>query len=392
MNINRHNYEEYFILYMDNELTGDERRMVEAFVEHHPDLKDELDNLIQYKLDPDTSIVFEGKEDLLKENGHSLITQNNQDEWFTLYIDNELGEEQKEYVDQYIAANPAAQNELTLLQQTKLQPETIVFAGKDLLYRKEEKVRRIPVWAWRAAAAILILAIAIPTALLLNKKPSGAEQGKETAKTGSNNAQTIPAENNSQPSPVNNEKAVAIEQTNPEVVPFVAEKNQQGIIPAEKVKDNNVATVTPKKQTVPVNSPDDKPVSAGNPVNKTEQVIAQENPAIKPSNNLPLPNNNPNINNKKTDDAIAYNPPPENKSPNKVSEPVVTNSNTPPSDYTQAAYNPDSKKELEQPDGKKNKNRGFFRKIARTFEKRTNIDPTDDDNRLLVAGLAIKLK
>ena len=43
MNINYHNYEECFILYMDNELSGDERRMVEAFVQQHPELKEELD-------------------------------------------------------------------------------------------------------------------------------------------------------------------------------------------------------------------------------------------------------------------------------------------------------------------------------------------------------------
>ena len=41
--------------------------------------------------------------------------------------------------------------------------------------------------------------------------------------------------------------------------------------------------------------------------------------------------------------------------------------------------------------GKKNKLRGFFRKVTRTFEKRTNIKATDDEDRLLLAGLAIKL-
>jgi hypothetical protein len=41
--------------------------------------------------------------------------------------------------------------------------------------------------------------------------------------------------------------------------------------------------------------------------------------------------------------------------------------------------------------GKKNKFRGLFRKVTRTFEKRTNIKATDDEDRLLVAGLAIKL-
>ncbi|MFZ1533860.1 MAG: hypothetical protein WAT14_06795, partial [Chitinophagaceae bacterium] len=62
MNINYHNYEECFILYMDNELSGDERRMVEAFVQQHPELKEELDLLLQYKLTPDTSVIYSGKE------------------------------------------------------------------------------------------------------------------------------------------------------------------------------------------------------------------------------------------------------------------------------------------------------------------------------------------
>ena len=42
--------------------------------------------------------------------------------------------------------------------------------------------------------------------------------------------------------------------------------------------------------------------------------------------------------------------------------------------------------------GKKSKLRGFFRKVTRTFEKRTNIDPTENDEKLLVGGLAIRLK
>ena len=43
-------------------------------------------------------------------------------------------------------------------------------------------------------------------------------------------------------------------------------------------------------------------------------------------------------------------------------------------------------------DSKKNSLRGFFRKITRTIEKRTGIDPANDDGKVMIAGLAVKLK
>ncbi len=143
MKIDRHNYEEYFILYMDNELSSDDRRMVEVFVLQHPDLKEELDILLQYKLVPDTDIVFDGKEELMKVNGDTPVTFSNYEEWLVLYMDNELTAEQKNTVEQFLAVNPSVKEEFTLLQRTKLQPEQIVFAHKESLYRKEEKVRHL---------------------------------------------------------------------------------------------------------------------------------------------------------------------------------------------------------------------------------------------------------
>lgn len=98
MLINRHNYEEFFILYMDNELDPAARRMVEDFVQLHPDLKEELDILLQYKLVPDGHIVFDGKEELMKENGQPQISITNQEEWFSLYIDDELLPDQRRQV------------------------------------------------------------------------------------------------------------------------------------------------------------------------------------------------------------------------------------------------------------------------------------------------------
>ena len=113
--------------------------------------------------------------------------------------------------------------------------------------------------------------------------------------------------------------------------------------------------------------------------------------SIQSTNNLPRPVNNPNlINTQPPSDALASNIKENNIPQQVITNPVVTSANPQPSDIIQATYT-NNNEPLAETEGKKNKSRGLFRKIARTFEKRTNIDPTDD-NRLLVAGLSIKLK
>jgi hypothetical protein len=86
---------------------------------------------------------------------------------------------------------------------------------------------------------------------------------------------------------------------------------------------------------------------------------------------------------------MAANEPQKQKSPALTNEKVTTPASE-PSDFVNATFREDEGNERQ--DGKKNKLRGFFRKVTRTFEKRTNMDATTDDNKLLVAGLAISLK
>lgn len=377
MNINRHNYEEYFILYMDNELSAEERRVVEVFVKHHPDLKDELDTLMQFKLTPDTHIVFEGKEELLKENGHSFITPTNYEEWLSLYIDDELTSEQWQLVEKFTAANPAAQKELDILQKVKLQPESIIFPHKNLLYRKEEKTRRITPVYWRAAAAVLVIVLGISVMISVNKK-SSVNDPEIAAKT-----QQAPAE------PGTDNKTAVVPPQKEELVnnQFVAEIKKQADPLVESTDQINTVNTKKKSVEAGINN-----TARANPgvIKKDEPVIAENN--NKPSNNLPQPADNPNITIDKPADAIAYsNTPDKNKLQNTLSNPAVTSRDAQPLNIIQASYNENNDDIFDQADEKKNKNRGIFRKIARTFEKRTNIDATDD-NKLLVAGLSIKLK
>jgi len=374
MKITRHNYEEFFLLYVDNELGSEDRRMVEEFVQLHPDLKEELELLSQFKFTPDNDIVFENKEELLKVNGETPASY---EESLLLYIDNELTAEQKEMVEQLVSTNPAAKKDLELLQQTRLQPETIVFTNKESLYRKEEKVRSLPIRWWRAAAAILILALGLTTALVLNNKST---DGEEPVAKNPGTQQPTPADNK-----VDQPVKEAMADNNNSITPANPESStgkddKQSVAPAYAQK--NSVTEKENKQTQKIISPINNPL----PAQKEEAVMANNN--NKPTNNLPTPDNNPYVNGENPVVAKVNTP---NEKMEIKNIPAVTNQPAPPSNIIQASYN-NNQEELVQNDGKKNKLRGLFRKAARTFEKRTDIDPTDDDNRLLVGGFAIKLK
>jgi len=376
MKINRHNYEEFFLLYVDNELSSEDRRMVEDFVQLHPDLNEELELLSQFKFTPDNDIVFDNKEELLKVNGETPVSLNNYEESLLSYIDNELTEQQRIAVEQFVNTNPAAKKELELLQQTKLQPETIVFANKESLYRKEEKVRSLPVRWWRAAAAILILALGLTAVLVMNNKsiddvPVAKNPGTPKVSPVENKVdqpvQEAMADNNNSIAPAN-QQASAGKDDKQSAAPAYAQQNN------EREKEN--------KQAQKVISPANTPL----PVQKEEVLIANNNNKL--TNNLPTPENNPYVNGENPVVAKVNTP---NEKTEIKNIPAVTNQPAPPSNIIQATYT-NNGEELVQNDGKKNKLRGLFRKAARTFEKRTDIDPTDDDNRLLVGGFAIKLK
>lgn len=117
----------------------------------------------------------------------------------------------------------------------------------------------------------------------------------------------------------------------------------------------------------------------------------------KKTNDLPKPAYNPNVNGVvEQNNPIAKNDISEKGSLTNPKENihalVVTPDHSQPLDHVIAAASKESDDPIdaEQP-GRKNKLRGIFRKITRTFEKNTNIKATDDEDRLLLGGLAIKL-
>jgi hypothetical protein len=335
--------------------------------------------LMQSKLAPDTDIIFADKGSLLRFD-NSSISLANYEEWLTSYIDDELTEEERKSVEEFIAINPAAQKELGLLQQTKLQPEAIVFPYKESLYRRTEKARVISLrWMRIAAAAVLLLALGTTAVVLLNNKNG-------------NSTTSLPvAQDNQGKAKVNNgAKQPANEAQLNELAPSTADKKKTESNEKESVSSNPIAvnqknSAKEKKQQVEP-AKDEKPPIAYH--------SSKEDTFIEPPQSID--NSTANGNRTKATDIAASGlttsdhsltvPKEKSGSSDVTTSPVDRIINE-----TGAVKqnNPDVQFAS---DNSGNKGlRGFFRKVTRTIEKRTNIKATDDDDRLLIAGLAIKM-
>ncbi len=159
--INRNNYEEFFLLYIDGELPDTGKQDVEQFLQTNPDLAAELDMLLQLQLAPE-NLVFAEKE-LLFRNESNQLNFSNSEEQFLLYVDNELDAAMASQVETFVLQHPSLQGNFTLLKQTRLEAETIPFPNKSILYRKAEKETPVIFLRWSriAVAAALIGLVAL---------------------------------------------------------------------------------------------------------------------------------------------------------------------------------------------------------------------------------------
>ena len=371
MNITRHNYEEFFILYLDNELGSDDRKQVESFVNENPDLKNEFDLLLQTRMAPDHDLVFDGKRQLLKSTIPGPISATNFEECLLLYIDNELTAQEKIAVEEFVAGHPTAQTTLHQLQKTKLHAErSEVFPNKEILYRREKRTPVIAIRVWRiAVAAAILLAISTAAFLVLNdnKRSEGqiASEKMPRANSTENDSSDKRFNETVMPGPEisKNDKS-----SKSEVDPsgnLVADKQKNSVAEDEKIKQpytglpkNDGKLIAENKVTT-------------QPTNNLENKDTEEEPTAMAE--LPKKEALTSINDNKPNDVVT----PDNASSLNDGKTAV-------------AIEPDYALGTDE-SGKKNKLRGFFRKVTRTFEKRTNIKATDDEDRLLLAGIAIKL-
>lgn len=300
--ITRDNYEEFFLLYVDNELSATDRQLVERFVADNPDLGEEWESLLQCRMEPG-QFIFPGKEELIKEE---------ENPWPEKIFEPDL---------------------------------SIICPGKESLYRKE-KDRRIVLYPWwRIAAAALVLIAAGGYFFLPVKKQDqrlaidvSKKEKKDTPPvTPATTAALYPTENTEKkkqevkPAPMR----VTIKKKEDPVVARVVEPTalpQQVTRPEE----HSIAAVDPDPTEIA--RPEKIIVAAIKPVTAPEEIISKENSSF-------------------------------------ATQALLNNATT---------ANDDNNYGAEPASQKKNKLRGIFRRASRVFEKTADRD--DDGQRKVLIG------
>jgi hypothetical protein len=382
MNITRFNYEEYFLLYTDNELTPAERRAVEEFVQENPDLREELSMLQQATLRADRKIVFDDKASLLKNSAPANpVNESNYEEYFILYGDNELTNEEKDLVEQFVYRHPQYQSEFEILQQARLEPEmSTLFPDKKLLYRSEKDERVVVIRWWKiAAAAAILVFIGTGAWFFLNNndnKPSNTNIARTATKSDSSNPSVTAPSNNDQVAEAireNNDSNTNVASNpastkdqprqdrrliqDPKEEMLVAENSQKKSSDISNPRGSEIVTPLDGSQTV---------AKVDIPVNKTESEKISTGAIV----------GTPDV-------AVDF---------DRLSE-----DDPEPSQATYASNTDDGKIEvLNTSVNAKSKVRGFFRKVGRVVDKATNFtagnDERDDKKGVRIASFQIALK
>ncbi|CAN5279033.1 hypothetical protein BH09BAC2_BH09BAC2_02440 [soil metagenome] len=236
MKLNRNNYEEYFLLYADNELTADEKYQVELFIEANNDLKAEFIAIQQTINEPEEIII--DKNFLLKKIGKQITTND-----LLMLLDNELSESEKHEIINGIADNKSLVEEYNNFKKVTFLPDlSVSFPDKELLYKKTERAKII--YFYRVAAAAVLITFGLWGGYQLVRNNEEIPK-KEIAKTVTGSPATKSNSNTS------------------DTIQKIEKDNKQAdiaVIKMQPVSENNVAANPVVKVITPVKKEETQPV------------------------------------------------------------------------------------------------------------------------------------
>lgn len=356
MKINRNNYEEYFLLYVDNELDKAGRAAVEEFIQENPDLSIEL-SALQMAVLPEVEFSIDKSELFKSENP---VNPANYEEYFVRYGDEELSDEEKKNTEEFVYKNPQYQQEFELILKTRLVADTtITYPEKEKLYRKEKDLKPvlyIRMVRYAAAAAIIGLVSLVAWNLLT---PTGTKPVIVAS------VDTTISEN---PAKVNSEESL---------LPQFSEVADTGNQPEEATEKQ--AIVQPV-QTISLSE-----TTAETGLTAVENKDAEKSNQHFAVNNIPEKANiATTLLTPVTEEGISTVAAIKEIEPTGINPQLLVTAPQQQSSPSELAFQ-------ELPDNNKNEFRGIFRKASRIFERVTNSEATSEKS-LNIASFEIALK
>lgn len=155
-NINIHNYEAYFLDFIEGTLSKEQLDELDLFLDKHPEYKEDL-AMMSNDVEPilvSDDIIFENKNVLKK-----ISLQEKPEEWYIADIEGELNNTEKELLYGFLTENNAELNQYELYKKTILKPDLdIVFKHKNKLKHHKLNVKKILYLSLSSAASIILIA------------------------------------------------------------------------------------------------------------------------------------------------------------------------------------------------------------------------------------------
>jgi hypothetical protein len=158
MQIDRSNYEIWFIDWLDGNLNTFQVEQLKFFLSENPDIKEEFNDLTSINFAP-TNILYSNKEHLKK--SFSDIPQSQFEYLCAAYLENDTSDSQNKELMEVINSYPDRKKTFDLMLKTRLTPARISYKHKNLLRKQTvvQKVIRFSIIGLSTAAAIVLVII-----------------------------------------------------------------------------------------------------------------------------------------------------------------------------------------------------------------------------------------
>lgn len=188
--------DDFLVARMEGDLSPEQARQLDRFLYEHPGHTQDAKRMAASRV-PGDPVTFAAKATVERHfPPQGLPDKHRLTDFLIAAEEGDLSADQQAALDRYIAAHPEAKQEQRWVRAARVQPEAIIFAGKERLKKREARV--IALWPRLAAAASVALLVGLAWWMLREGRGTEApiartEQPVAPVTTPADAERTVPA-------------------------------------------------------------------------------------------------------------------------------------------------------------------------------------------------------